>query len=447
MNKEIKDRILRTEKIEWKKLKPFQPENLKIMTKESFDKLKHNIVERNFLSTFDVWHEKDDVYWILDGHHRKYALEALEKEGYKIPSTLSCDIVDCKDREDANFALLSYASSHAKMDELGFAEFIAVNGMDYEELKSSYDIPGVDFDRMQNDTIEILPPSEEDDEVPELKIEATSKLGDVWILGDHRLMCGDSTSMENIDLLMNDEKADMVFTDPPYNTGMTSESQKGSGGLWKGNKKSGGGSAWPSHMFDDSYTEEEWQDFMASFMTSYWMVMKDNSTLYICLDWRRNHQLIPHIENIGFKRSNLIVWDKMVHGLGSDYKYTHEFINVCKKGKPNLVTNQGEEREYSDVWHIQRKMGKDEDHATKKPIELVERSIRHASKPKDLIVDLFGGSGSTLIACEKTKRKCFMMELSPNYVDVIIKRWQKFTNKKAIHEESKKTFDEMSPLV
>jgi DNA modification methylase len=136
----------------------------------------------------------------------------------------------------------------------------------------------------------------------------------------------------------------------------------------------------------------------------------------------------------------------MVHGLGSDYKYTHEFINVCKKGKPTLDTHQGE-REYSDVWHIQRKMGKDEDHATKKPIEIVERALRHASKPNDLVVDLFGGSGSTLIACAKTGRKCYMSEILPNYADVIIKRWQKYTGKKAVHVETNKTFDELSPLV
>ncbi len=446
---EIKDRILRSEKIEWKKLKPFQPENLKVMTKESFEILKTNILKRNFLSTFDIWEEEKDVYWILDGHHRKYALEALEKEGHKIPDKFSCNMVDCTDKNDANYVLLSHASSHAKMDELGLSEFIHVNEMDFDELKATMEIPGVDFDRMQAENIDVIEPQCEDDEIPELKVEATTKPGDIWVLGKHRLICGDSTDIDCIDKLMVGERADMVFTDPPYNTGMTSESQKGSGGLWKGNKKGkkSGGSARLSHMFDDAYSEEDWQSFMASFMASFWIVMKDDSVAYICLDWRRNHELIPHILDSGFKRSNLIVWDKMVHGLGSDYKYTHEFINVCKKGNPVLSTHQGEDREYSDVWHIQRKMGKDEDHATKKPIELVDRAIRHASKINDLVVDLFGGSGSTLIACEKTNRKCYMSELNPAYCDVIIKRWEKFTGKKAIHEESQQTFDELSPLV
>src|SRR3990167_714875 len=249
----------------------------------------------------------------------------------------------------------------------------------------------------------------DEDDCPGIPEEPITKIGDVWLLGEHRLMCGDSTSIDAVDKLMAGVKADMVFTDPPYNTGMTAESQKGSGGLWKGSGKSGR----LSNMFNDAYTDDEWQEFMSLFTAQYYMIMKPDSVAYICLDWRRNHELIPHIDKAGFKRSNLIVWDKMVHGLGSDYKYCHEFINVCKKGKPELHTNQGAEKEYYDIWHIQRKMGTDKDHATKKPIELVERSVNHSTNKGDLVVDLFGGSGSTLIACEKLNRKCYMMELEP----------------------------------
>lgn len=262
------------------------------------------------------------------------------------------------------------------------------------------------------------------DDVPE-EIEPKAKLGEIYKLGEHRLMCGDSTRIDSVERLMDGQKADMVFSDPPYNTGMTSESQKGSGGLWKGN-----GSAWLSHMFDDDYTPEEWDSFLDSFLDSFFKLSKDNSALYICLDWRRSHELIPKAKKL-FKYSNLIIWDKVVHGLGSDYKYTHEFIHVFKKGKPKLNTHQGDDREYSDIWHIQRKIGKDEDHATKKPIEIVERAIRHASIKDQIVCDLFGGSGSTLIACEKTNRKCYMMELDPHYCDVIVARWEKFTGKKA----------------
>jgi DNA modification methylase len=112
----------------------------------------------------------------------------------------------------------------------------------------------------------------------------------------------------------------------------------------------------------------------------------------------------------------------MVHGLGSDYKYTHEFIHVCKKGKPELARNKDGEKEYQDIWHIQRKMGRDEEHATKKPIEICERAIKHTSNKLDIVLDLFLGSGSTMVASHQLKRKCYGMELDPKYCDVIVKR-------------------------
>ena len=205
---------------------------------------------------------------------------------------------------------------------------------------------------------------------------------------------------------MNGKTADMVFTDPPYNTGM-----------WEKNS----GSTWLNHMFNDNYTDEEWGKFMQSFVSIYNECMKDNTVCYMCLDRRRNHELIPYIKKY-FHLSNIIVRDKVVHGLWSDYKYTYELINVCKKWKPVIDTHQWEDREYSDVWHIQRKMGKDEDHATKKPIEIINRALRHASKNNDIILDLFWWSWSTMVACHQLERKCYMQEFDPKYCQVIIDR-------------------------
>lgn len=274
----------------------------------------------------------------------------------------------------------------------------------------------------------------DEDAVPDVPEVPKSKRGDIWILGNHRLMCGDSTMTDDVEKLMDGKKADMAFTDPPYNTGMTSKTQSSNNGgtLWKGN--GGNGKAKPSHMFNDDYSDSEWESFMSDFCSMYSSQMKDNTGAYICLDWRRNYELIPHIKN-NFHLSNTIVWDKVVHGLGSDYKYTYELINVCKKGKPEMDTHQGE-REYSDVWHIQRSMGKNKDHATAKPVELVERCLRHASKPNSLVIDFFQGSGTTLIACEKINRDCYGMEMSEAYIDVIINRWQDYTGKDAVLEST-----------
>tara|TARA_R110002096_G_scaffold310654_1_gene505182 strand:+ start:256 stop:1515 length:1260 start_codon:yes stop_codon:yes gene_type:complete len=298
-----------------------------------------------------------------------------------------------------------------------------------QELDFDVDLLGFD-DEFLNGLLDVQMDNglTDEDEVPEVPEIPVSVLGDIWQLGNHRLMCGDSTSTSDVDKLMNGQKADMVFTDPPYNTGMTEKKQ--------------GDSTWLSHMFNDSYTDSEWESFMSDFCNEYDIATKDNAFIFVCLDWRRSHELVPHLKQ-RWKFSNLIIWDKMVHGLGSDYKYTHEFIHVCKKGKPPLATNKEGEKEYQDVWRIQRKMGRSEEHATKKPIELCERAIRHGSAYKNLVLDLFCGSGSTLIACEKNNRVCYTNEMDARYVDVTIKRFEEFTGQKATHIESGKTYEEL----
>jgi DNA modification methylase len=307
-------------------------------------------------------------------------------------------------------------------------EMLRLEIADLKEADFDLDLLGFDDEELAALDVEEVHGETDPDEVPEPPADPVTVLGDVWTLGNHRLMCGDSTSIDAVEKLMAGEKADMVFTDPPYNTGMSAKKHNGSTRL--------------THMFDDDYTDQEWDDFLTSIANQYWIICKDDCAAYVCLNWKRSKELIPKFTEASFKFSNLIIWDKVVHGLGSDYKYTHEFIHVFKKGNPKLDTHQGD-KEYQDVWRIARKVGRDDDHATKKPLELVERGLRHASLKGEICADLFGGSGSTLIACEKTGRKARLMELAPNYNDVIVKRWQDFTGKKALHE-SGKTFDEMA---
>jgi DNA modification methylase len=263
---------------------------------------------------------------------------------------------------------------------------------------------------------ELTEPEVQEDVTPMPPAEPISKLGDIWQLGNHRVMCGSSTDYKTVSALMAGNKADMVFTDPPYNTGMSAKSNAGSTRL--------------NHMFNDDYTDQEWSEFMKDFTLTLDQFTKQDSALYVCFAWKRNHELVPYLTD-KFKLSNIIIWDKVVHGLGSDYQYTYEIINVCKKGKPQIDSHQGTDREYQDVWRIQRIMGRNDDHATAKPLELCARAIRHASKQGEIVLDIFGGSGSTLIAAEQTGRTCYMMELDPKYVDVIVKRWENLTGQKA----------------
>lgn len=324
---------------------------------------------------------------------------------------------------DSEAQLYAYMTSDNAIASWAHLDLSMVN-TEMLDLGPDFDIDMLGIKDFVLEPVEKFEALTDEDAVPEV-VHPITRRGDIWLLGNHRLMCGDSTMIDDVEKLMNGEKADMVFTDPPYNTGM----------------KPSPGSTRLNHMFNDSFTDEQWQELLSGFVANAYMFLKDNSAAYFCLDWRRNHELQEHLRN-HFKISNVIVWDKVVHGLGSDYKYTYELINVCKKGKPELDTHQGD-REYSDVWHIQRKMGKDTDHATKKPIEIIERCLRHATKPNSSCLDLFGGSGSTMIACEKNYRKSFLMELSEAYCDTTVKRWEQYTGKKATLESTGQTYEEL----
>lgn len=222
----------------------------------------------------------------------------------------------------------------------------------------------------------------DDDAVPDAK-PTDIKLGDLFILGDHRLLCGDSTDAEQVERLMSGEKADMVFTDPPY-----------------GMNYSGRGTNTKNKILNDNADP-----------TIFYNLLTNISERYI---WGR----VENYENLKQKPRDVIIWKKNNFGMGSGYRGQYE---VCfYYGNFN-----GSD---SDVWEHKKDI--DYKHPTQKPVELCERAIKN-SNPKT-IIDLFGGSGSTLIACEKTNRKCFMMELDPQYCQVIIDRWEQYTGKKAV---------------
>ena len=252
-----------------------------------------------------------------------------------------------------------------------------------------------------------------EDEVPEVPKVAKSKLGEVYELGRHRLMCGSATDIEAVNKLVQDNKVDLIITDPPYNTGMQPKYD----------------SSWMSHIFADNMTREEYQNLIKDSLANMFTVSKGKCVFYVFIDWRNVGLIKGELENL-MPVHNVIVWDKVVHGLGSDYKFTYEMCVVGKKGKPEINNRIGSD--YQDIWRVQRKIGRNEEHATAKPLELIKKPIIHASKEDDIVLDLFGGSGSTLIACEQTNRVCYMMELSCEYIDVIIKRWENFTGQKAV---------------
>jgi DNA modification methylase len=291
--------------------------------------------------------------------------------------------------------------------------------LELQDLKDDIDLSLLGFDPDELDAL--LNPIEEtegltdEDAVPETPVEPKTKLGDIYILGNHRLMCGDSTSIDDVDKLMDGQKADMVFTDPPYGVSYTGgHNQK---------KREG--------IIADTLQGNDLTDLFADALLCATMVTKDHSAFYI---WYANGKAVEtfaSFSKLPLKVRAVLCWYKVKSGLGafmSQYIPNYEpCIYAYKDGCSPQWFGASDEK---TVWEL-KKEAKNEYHPTQKPIELPERAIKNSSKSGDLVLDLFGGSGSTLIACEKIGRLARVMELDPKYCDVIVKRWEDFTGKKA----------------
>jgi len=277
---------------------------------------------------------------------------------------------------------------------------------------------------------EIAPEYEEDadGEVIEPPAEPKTKEGDVWILGKHRLMCGDSTSIDAVDKLMAGDKSNMVFTDPPYLMDFT-------GAINADGTKSHSGIH--GAIKNDKMSREDGDQFISDIVRNITLV--NNGAYYICFYRLGMDYVFRALDANKLKCRAVIVWFKKGGTLSnSDYKSNYEpiFYGWVKEHK-----FYGGKAEW-DFWDI-NKTKKNDLHPTMKPVELCERAIKNSSEINGIVLDLFGGSGSTLIACEKTNRKAYLMELDPKYCDVIINRWQTLTGKEAVLESTGDKFNDL----
>jgi len=249
----------------------------------------------------------------------------------------------------------------------------------------------------------------DEDDVPELEDDPVTVEGDVWILGNHRLMCGDSTSIDAVDKLMAGNKADMVFTDPPYNIDYQGVSDK------------------REKIKNDKMPDSDFKDFLIQSVMSC-------ETMYVCCSWQYSHLFKEAMEEMARKPKAMIIWNKVNPAQHLDkYFKQHEIIFY-------YGDFGGQKTLRGDIWEMKRQ--RNTVHPTMKPVELIDMAM--ADQPeKKKVYDGFGGSGSTLISCEKNHRDCYMMELDPKYCDVIIKRWQDFTGKEAVIESTGDKFNDM----
>lgn len=359
----------------------------------------------------------DEDHSIIAGHGRLQAAQRLSAE--QVPTITLTGLTDAQKRAyviaDNKLAL------NAGWDE----EMLAVEINDL--LGEGFDLELTGFDQSEIDALlaeadKVDDGLTDEDAVPEVPAVPVSKLGDVWVLGRHRVMCGDSTNQEHIDTLTQGNLVDLIFTDPPYGldysggrTQLTGEHHR--------------------KIKNDSLAGED----LGSLMQMAFSAKKKGADIYCCVSPLFQRPFMDVFEQNNADINAVIVWDKKNAGLGyMAYRRQCEFI-LFHKGAP---FRKGDKSDF-DLWSFSKDVTKEYVHPTQKPVSVPERAISNSSKAGDTVLDLFGGSGSTLIAAEKTGRNARLMELDEKYVDVIVKRWQEFTGKDAVHAESGQTFNEI----
>jgi DNA modification methylase len=374
----------------------YNPRSLK---EQQFKQIEDSITRFGIVDPIIVNSNKDRKNIIIGGHQRvKVAL----KMGI---DTVPCHYINLtrdKERElnvrlnkntgDWDWEILAGAFDAEELTEWGFSE-------------DEFDFP----EPIPSDGLT------DDDDIPEVE-ESITKPGDLIILGDHRLLCGDATISTDVEKLMDGQKADMVFTDPPYLMDFTGSVH--ADGSKSANSKHGA-------IKNDSLSREDGDTFIYMIFES---IFKHTiGAYYVCFYRLGLDYIFRALERHSNKHRAVIIWDKGNHTLSnSDYMSKYEPIIYGWNTEHNFYGAKGS----FDIWNIDRTKESNL-HPTMKPVELCEKAINDSSLRDGSVLDLFLGSGSTLIACEKTNRKCYGMELDPHYCDVIVKRWEDFTGKKA----------------
>lgn len=356
---------------------------------------------------------------VIVGHGR---LEAAKLLGLKTVPVLKLDITE----EQAK----AYRLADNKLNESDWDMQLVV-----EELKG-LSMPMLDLTGFDRDLV--LESDDKDDEVPLIPEKAQSKLGDLFELGPHRLLCGDSLSVAAVEKLMDGRKADMVFTDPPYNVNYE-----------------GGGENTSNKIMNDKMTDAAFDTFLYEAFSRMKEVIKVSAGCYVFHSHKTMTAFEAALKRAGFTIDTQLIWNKPSAGMGmNDYRTKHEPFFYCYISKDKksfygdrsgtsvwkipenpakafewfLKETEAQEAGASSVWSMRRTNVQGYVHPTQKPVELVVKAITNSSKQEDIVLDLFLGSGSTLISAEKAGRTCYGMELDPQYVDVIVTRYLQYTN-------------------
>ena len=380
----------------------------------AIDAVKASITEFGFRQPIVV----DEKLVVIVGHTRLEAAKQLGlktvpvhvAEGLTPAQAKAYRIMDNRSHENAEWddEMLRLEFGDLKLDDFD----LALTGFVSEELDKL----------LGAEQIEGLT---DPDEAPEVPAEPVSRLGDLWILGTHRLLCGDATVVTDVDRMMDGQLADMAFCDAPYNVDYANAAKNKT--LSKDRR-----------ILNDALGEGFYQ-FLYDTCVNLLMVTK--GACYMSMSSSELDTLQRAFKEAGGKWSTFIIWAKNTFTLGrADYQRQYEpILYGWKQGADHFWCGA---RDQGDVWFVDKPRVNDL-HPTMKPVELIERAITNSSKSRDIVLDLFGGSGTTLIAAERTGRSARLMELDPRYVDVIVKRWQEYTGGTAVLAGEDRTFEDL----
>lgn len=377
---------------------------------------------------------------IIAGHGR---VEAAKQLGLKAVPTLALSHLSETERRAYVLADNKLALNAGWDKEVLAIELQALVDLEFDAELTGFSLAEVDLVLDEAGEADPVGPDSTDDVIPEVTGDPVSRRGDLWILGSHRVLCGDTQTASSIERLMGGKKADIVFTDPPYNVAID------------GNVCGLGSVKHREFAFaSGEMNRVQFVSFLTATLGNMSSVMRDGAIAYICMDWRHMGELLEAGDASFTELKNLVVWNKTNGGMGAFYRSKHELVFVFKQGTA-AHTNSfglGETGRYrTNVWDYAgiSSIGADRSdelamHPTVKPVALIADALRDCSKRGEIVLDGFGGSGSTLIAAQKTGRKARLIEYDPLYCDTIIRRWEAFTGKRAKLDAGGSTFEEVA---
>lgn len=388
-------------------LRPLQGK-LKELLDENYLKLESEMIRLGFSAPFFVWSKqkgvKRDSLDIIDGHQRLKVLLKMAEEGHELPEEFPIVEIDADNIRQAKEKVLAISSNYGTMQKDGLEKFIADIDMELDEVGERFTFDALDIEEILADDDD---EKDEDhsglDEAPEKKEKAQTETGDLWILGNHRLLCGDATNEKDYERLLDGNKVQLVITDPPYNVD------------YQGKRTE------RDRIKNDSMADEDFEKFLLDFYKNAHISLDLGCPIYVFHADISGHLFRQKLLDVGLKLAQCLIWAKESFVVGrQDYHWQHE--PILYGWKPGAAHRWYSDRKQATLLKYTRPKNSKQ-HPTMKPINLLSYLLKNSAQKGDSVLDPFSGSGSTIIAAEKANMAAYGLEIDPCYCDVILQRW------------------------